>query len=266
MAGVDWAWARPATPASLGLTRRGQLQAFLASFATAALLSEARAAVPGRRTSPARWIDRQHEIAQALANGVIRPAAWMQEVEQLAREVDVKELMAAVNQARIKPAGEPAHNDPRKRHVRFLDAAGEPRSLAYGAALFDFLPHNVITPHGHRNMVSAHMVVDGRIRIRNFDRLRDADGAMVLRPTLDYVAGVGRVSAMSSERDNIHWFVPQGGAAATFDVVISGLDPAAPEFEIKAVDPVAGRRLPDGSIVAPIISFAESSRRYTAGV
>jgi hypothetical protein len=115
-------------------------------------------------------------------------------------------------------------------------------------------------------MVSAHMVVAGRFRVRNFDRLRDEENAMVIRPTRDYVARVGDVSTMCSARDNIHWFVPQGGPATTFDVVVSDLDPGQPSYDIKAIDPVRGRRLADGTIAAPIIGFDEASRRYTAEV
>jgi hypothetical protein len=211
-------------------------------------------------------VDRQDEIARALAAGEITPLHWMEEVEALAREVDVAELMALVNRSRATAAGVPFGNDPVKRLVRFLDSNGAPRRLNYAAALFSFAPHNVITPHGHRNMVSAHLVVEGAVRVRNFDRVSDEGDAIVIRPTRDFVARVGEVSTMSGQRDNIHWFVPQGGPAATFDVIISGLDRGQAPFEIQAVDPLGGRPLADGAVLAPIISFADSSRRYTADV
>ena len=172
--------------------------------------------------------------------------------------------MAAVRRAPLVSAGAPAHNDPQKRFVRFLGEDGRPRRLAYGAALFDFAPHNVVTPHGHRHMVSAHLVVAGSFRVRNFDRLGDEEGAMRLRPTRDYVAGTGRVSTMCAERDNVHWFVPHRGPASTFDVIVSGLDAGAPDHVIQAVDPERARPAADGALVAPIIGFAESARRYTA--
>jgi hypothetical protein len=132
--------------------------------------------------------------------------------------------------------------------------------------LFDFSPTNVITPHGHTNMVSSHLVVGGKFRVRNFDRLRDEDGAMIVRPTRDYLAETGAISTMSSARDNVHWFVPQGGGATTFDVIISEIDKAQGDTRITAIDPVGGQTLEDGSIRAPIMEFEEASDKYVATI
>ena len=239
----------------------------IAAFAAVALGREARGAAapgPSRAGPAARWIDGQQSIAEDLAAGRLSGRQWAEEVERLASEVDVAELMATVRRAQIVPAGPASGNDPQKRFVRFLDAAGQMRRLAYGAALFDFAPGNVITPHGHRHMVSAHLVVEGRLRVRNFDRLADRDGSMLIRPTRDFVANAGQVSTMCAERDNVHWFVPAGGRAATFDVIVSGIDEGAPEYVIEAVDPLRGRRLDDGSVLAPLIGFEEASLFYTA--
>lgn len=266
MRNSDWEHAVVATSDDLGLTRRAQVTGLFSAFVMVALAGEVRAARPMRRTPARDWIDRQAELARALKTGQIRPIAWMDDVRRLASEIDVAELMATVEASRVSPPSLPPTNDPRKRFVQFVDASGAPRRLGFGAALFDFSPTNVITPHGHRNMVSSHLVVGGRFRIRNFDRIRDEGEAMVIRPTRDTVAGVGTLSAMSSDRDNIHWFVPQGGPARTFDVVISGLDPAQPDYDIRAIDPLGGRRVRDGAIVAPMMSFEASSAKYRSTV
>lgn len=235
----------------------------LASFAIYALLAETRAKAG---TGMARWIDAQQSLAEDLAQGRIDGKQWSAGVQQLAATIDLDQLTAELRRARITASAAPSGNDPRKRFVRFVDEAGQARRLGYGVALFDFAPGNVITPHGHRHMVSAHMVLNGAVRIRNFDRVGDEPGAMLIRPTHDYVAGAGQVSTMCSERDNIHWFVPDGGPATTFDIVISGLDPGMPDYEIKAVDPLRGQKLAAGVIRAPIIDFDQSSRLYTASI
>ena len=268
----DWSRARPAHPDDLGLTRRTHLTGLFAAFTTVALLGETACAQPQRRMAARDWIDRQGELARAFKRGELAPLAWMAEVERLAAEIDVAELMAEIDSAQITAQALPPTNDPHKRSVRFIDADGEPRRLGFGAALFDFTPANVITPHGHRHMASSHLIVDGRFRIRNFDRIGDVGvsggpgEAMIIRPTRDMVAGVGALSAMTSARDNIHWFVPQGGTARTFDVVISGLDAGQPDYAIRAIDPLGGEQRADGTIIAPVIDFETASARYTAAI
>ena len=262
----DWDRAEVAPPSLLGVTRRSQLAAILPSFLCYALIREVRADTSMGGGAVQRWLSRQQDIGTALMRGEINPLQWATEVERLAAEVDVAELMAVVAKSKTRPTEKPGTNDPQKRFVQFIDDQGAPRKLAYGTALFDFELHNVITPHGHKNMVSAHMVVRGQFRIRNFDRVRDEVGAMIIRPTLDYVAKLGQVSAMCSERNNIHWFVPHNGPGTTFDVVLSNLDQNQPEYEINAIDVVGGARLSDGLIHAPIMSFEDSSAKYTAAV
>lgn len=262
----DWTHAAPASLDAFGLDRRSAMASGLAALSLALLGCEVSAATPQRRMPARDWIERQGEVARALKNGEIAALRWMAEVQRLAGEVDVAELMAEVNKAQLTRNALPPTNDPRKSSIRFLDAEGNPRKLGYGAALFAFEPHNVITPHGHRHMVSSHLVVEGAFRVRNFDRLGDEDDAMIIRPTRDYVAETGQISAMTGPSDNIHWFVPKGGKAMTFDVIISGLDTGEPDYDIEAIDPLAGTAMADGSIRAPKMSFEAASEKYTATV
>ena len=262
----DWAVASKAGLADLGLSRRTVASGGLAALTSYLLLSGVAQAAPRRPFAARRWIERQGELARTLKRGELKPAAWMREVESLASEIDIAQLMAELDKAQVTQLAQPTTNDPRKSTIRFLDASGNPRKLGFGSALFDFAPENVITPHGHRNMVSSHLVVEGNFRVRNFDRLRDEDGAMIIRPTRDYKAGVGKLSAMSSDRDNIHWFVPQGGGAKTFDVIISGIDEALPPYEIEAIDPLGGKLRSDGTIKAAKMSFEAASRKYTSAI
>ena len=262
----DWQRARPAGPDAFGLSRRETMASGIAALSFALLGCELADAKPAARMAARDWIERQGELARALKGGEIAPLQWMSEVERLAGEIEVAELMATVDNARIVSNPAPETNDPHKRSVRFVDEHGEPRRLGYGAAFFDFEPHNVITPHGHRHMVSSHLVVGGSFRVRNYDRLGDDDGAMIIRPTRDYIAEVGQISAMTPEKDNIHWFVPQHGPARTFDVVVSGIDPDQPDYEIEAIDPVGGEAMGDGTMRAPKMAFEAASEKYTSAI
>ncbi len=262
----DWVLAAPASLDAFGIDRRSAMASGLAAFSLALLGCEVSAAKPQRRMAARDWIERQGELARALKGGQISPLQWMADAERLAGEIEVAELMAEVDKAQVTQNAMPPTNDPRKSSIRFLDAEGAPRKLGYGAALFAFEPHNVITPHGHRHMVSSHLVVEGAFRVRNFDRLRDEGEAMIIRPTRDYIARTGALSAMSGPSDNIHWFVPEGGKAMTFDVIISGLDQGEADYEIEAIDPLGGIARPDGTILAPKMSFEAASVKYSAEI
>ena len=250
------------------MERRALLSRILAAVPAYALLAEfARGgALAGAGKAARSWILDQQDLAVALARGEIPPKRWQAEVETLARQVDLAELAAEIGRAEARHVGRALPSYPVKRSLVFRDEAGAPRKLRYACALFGFDRGNVITPHGHRHMASAHLVIEGAFRVRTFDRLRDEPGAMIIRPTSDETIQVGAVSTMSSERDNIHWFVPRTERAVTFDVIVSGLDPDAPSYTIQAIDPVRGEALPDGSLRAPILGFEEASRFYTAEV
>jgi hypothetical protein len=256
----------PASEA-LGLTRRGVLTSFMPAFMIYALLGETRrAGAAAHRVSPQGWLDQQQELAEALTTGQLAPPHWCAEVEALGAQVDIAELLAA---ARLGAEDSPrpgGGNDPEKRFVHFTDMAGRKRHLSYGAALFSFSPQNVITPHAHRNMVSAHLVVEGSVRIRTFDRVRDERNGIVIKPAEDVVAGVGGISSMCAERHNVHWFTPQGGPAMTLDVIIDGLSPQGEPYEITPLDPLGGKKLRDGSILAPIMGFEAAAAKYTSEI
>lgn len=245
------------------VSRRALIAGVLTAFPVYALLGQSTAARAG---SVRAWIRHHDAIAHALADGSLSPVAWKTEVARLAESVDVTELLSETQKARRRPIGRALESYPDKTSVTFLDEDGNRRRLRYAAALFHFRPTDVITPHAHRHMASAHMVVEGAFRVRTFDRVRDDTDAIILRASGDAVLGTGAISSMSSDRDNVHWFVPSGGPAATFDIIVSSLDAGAPPYLIQPVDPVRGTTLPDGTLRAPLIGFEEAAQVYTAGV
>ena len=236
-----------------------------AGFSAFALVAElSAAATPPASPAGRRWVSQHRELARSLKAGTLSQVQWHERVNSLAHELDLEQLAAELRRARIRDAGAPFGGDPQKRFVTMLDDQGQPLKLGYGLALFDFRANSVITPHAHKHMVSAHMVIDGSVRVRTFDRIRDEDGALVIRPTSDVIAEPGYSAAMTTPKDNVHWFVPKTARAMTLDVIIDGLDVGQQSYLIQPIDPLGGQVLPNGTIRAPIISFERSMQLYTA--
>ncbi|HEY1334644.1 MAG TPA: hypothetical protein VGF31_10340 [Myxococcaceae bacterium] len=234
----------------------------LGAFTAYALLAEISSARAGRSTSSTRaWLDRQDELARALASGALGSEAWRREVEALGREADVERLVA---EALPSSAARALPTDPARRVLRWPGPDGRPRQQRYAVVLFRFDRGNVITPHGHRGMQSAHLVVEGSLRARTYDRLGETPGALLLRRAGDRRIDPGDVSSIGPARENVHWFVPLGERAATFDVLVTGLEPGGPDFQVQPVDPLGGTDLGDGTLRAPLLGFEESARRYAS--
>lgn len=233
-----------------------------AAFALVEAVGGAKALARQPSRSARRWLEAQEAVAQDLRAGRLRPREWQAAVEALGAAVDRTELLAQIDFDRLRTTFDFKDGMPSKRFVRFPDDAGVPK-LSYGLAFFGFRKGQVITPHGHRHMVSAHMAVAGGFHARTFDRVGDEPGALLLKPAFDGAMRTGEVSTMSSDRNNVHWFVAEADGSATLDVIIDGLDPAAPErYVIDLVDPLGGQRRGDGTIRAPRIDWAQSVARY----
>jgi hypothetical protein len=256
--------AKPTLQIAMAVSRRNLLLTCTA-FPVYALVAELAIAQPQLRSLSARnWLSLQTDLARGLAGRTLSELEWHRGVSELAAQVDLESLAHELRRARIKDAGEPFGHDPKKRFVTVLDDDERPVRLGYGLALFDFGPSSVITPHAHKYMASAHMVVDGRLRLRTFDRIRDEENSIVMRPTQDVLAEPGHAAAMTTSKDNVHWFAPRSKRAMTIDVIIDGLEPGRDRYRIEPVDPLRAIQLPDGSLQAPVLSFEKSMEIYGA--
>lgn len=229
-------------------------------FACAPLLrAEPRMAAAG---DVRRWLDQVETLSRRLRGNELTSLQWRSEIDAVNTATPLAEYLPQLQFDRALQAMRRAGKDPAKTFIRLGDIDGGPAQAAFAAAYFVFAKGQVITPHGHRGMVSAHAVVSGRLHARTYDRL-DSDGdALLLRPRLDTQAQPGFSAAISASEGNVHWFVAERDASATLDVIVQDVDANGREFAIELVDPLAAKPDTDGTIRAPLISWDESSRRY----
>ncbi|MBL8299024.1 MAG: hypothetical protein JNN30_11860 [Rhodanobacteraceae bacterium] len=251
---------RPAT----STPSRRQFLTEVATFALACGFAPLLRADPRVATASdaGQWLQRVETLAQQLRRGTITSAAWRGEIDALNAATALTEFLPQLQFDRALRAMQQQAKDPAKTFIRLAEIDGSLSRAAFAAAYFVFAKGQVITPHGHRGMVSAHAVVSGALRTRTYDRLgRDGD-VLRLRPRLDTLARPGFSAAISAVEGNVHWFVAETDTAATLDVIVQDIDANGREFAIELVDPLAG--IPDASDVihAPLISWEQSSARY----
>src|SRR5262249_19128910 len=113
------------------------------------------------------------------------------------------------------------------------------------------------------NMVSAHLVVRGRVRVRQFDRVADEPAALVLRPSFDAVQTPGQLTSISDHADNVYWLLAAAEPPFTFDAILDNLDPSRPwPYRQTFLDVDRAERLPAGLLRAPRLPVAAAIAKY----
>ncbi len=236
------------------MTTRRQLLASMTSLWLARVASAAEAVKPELVRDRLKHID---ELSRALSLRRIQPVEWQRGVEEQARAIDLKELcrladfQTLVARLPLLPKGTSAEPIQLLPHQSFT-----PKIFAMGKG-------RAIVPHGHQNMVSHHLVLQGELRGRHWERVRDEPEHLILRPTIDRAFKPGDSSSISDQRDNVHWFVATSERAYTLDCIVDNVDPARGyHFHIDFVDPDRANARSDGTVRAPRLGLDEALQRY----
>jgi hypothetical protein len=179
-------------------------------------------------------------------------------MEILFSNLPLKEVLGAIDFDRIK--SDIREYPPDRAATRDINFGHD---VSYTPRLFALKNGTAIVPHGHHNMVSMHLVLEGEFHLKHYDRTDDGPSHTILWPTIDRVSRAGDFSSISDHRDNVHWFRTLTDRAFTFDVIVAGITPGTDgRGLIDYVDPLGGEVMADGRIRARRIGSEEAFRTY----
>jgi hypothetical protein len=213
-----------------------------------------------------RWYRDLDAIGRAVKDHRLTPEQWRKRIEALHGSVSLEDLLRFIDFQRLIDGLTYPERWGAIRDVRFPRIPGLPDHIP-GAKIFAYRKHAATSPHGHNNMVSAHLIVKGLFHVRTYHRVRDEEGYLILEPAIDRIAGPGEVVTMSDESHNVHWFTAASDHAYTLDVPVTHLKPGkhyatpANKYGMIWVDPTAGVTN-DGYSRARVIGFQEAERRF----
>ncbi|HVF43776.1 MAG TPA: hypothetical protein VM936_12225 [Pyrinomonadaceae bacterium] len=222
--------------------------------------SALRAAV---RPAVVKWLAEVEEMSSGLKGRKLRPSEWQAKVEELFRHrVELKDLLRSINYDELikHPLFPEDHES--ALELEFPKVEGLPEELTYIPMFVAFKKGAAIVPHGHHNMVSMHMALEGVVRARHYER-RGGDGEhLIIEPTLDKTFARGELSTVSDERNNIHWFKAESDHAFMFNVAVFGLDGTKNFSGRHYIDPLGAEKLGDGTLRARRIDYEEAKKLY----
>ena len=240
-------------------SRRQFLEGALAGGMIALTGATAAAQTRAARRSLAEAID----LGRRLRRGEITDTAWQDRVEATLASCDVTALGAAIGLDALRSRARPVRRGASILRVPLDDEllGGIGREVGSDVKVFFVEAGRTDPPHCHFNLVAAHIVLEGRFRVRHYDRVGEDDEGVALRATRDRVIGPGEVTSISDHRENAHWHAAET-RGVLLDVQQGRIDPGLPVRLRQMLDVEGARPLGDGSIVAPRLARATALRRY----
>ena len=246
------------------LDRREFARGTLGTLLTYSLLESLSATdAMGKEVQPiaAKWLAKLDAKSQELRGKELTQLQWQAEIEKLMTQVPLADLLKYVDferwisELKFRDRGERAFRP------QFPKVEGLPTQLVFGHQIFALKKDRSVVPHGHNNMATAFLILDGEFRGRHYDRLEEDDGHMIIRPTINRQFKVGEYSTVSDFRDNVHWFKATSDKAYIFNIHVLNVDPEVKKRGRVYVDP-DGEELSDNRIRAEKIKTAEAYKRY----
>jgi hypothetical protein len=181
------------------------------------------------------WVRTLHEQALDLQAGRITPRMWQEQIHALYAQVALEDLVRLIDFARLTQDFPYPDAGVHTRRVTLPPLTGLPDRLAFHSKIFGMRRDRAIIPHGHRNMVSCHYVLQGELHLRHYDKVEEDATHMVIAPTVDAAARPGSYSSISDAHHNVHWLHALTETAFTFDVLV--LDLGGARWEVDNIDP-----------------------------
>jgi hypothetical protein len=206
------------------------------------------------------WVRDLNAMSADLKTGKIRPSDWQAKIQELYDRVELPDLLARIDFAKLSAGFDYPDLGIHTRSVEFPQLDGLPKDLVFVRKIFGMKKDRAILPHGHKNMVSCHYVLKGDFRLRHYDKVEEDETHMLIEPTIDHLVGPGTHSSISDEKNNIHWLQAKTETAFTFDVIV--LDLQGKPADVENIDPDRAERLGGGKLRVRKLEVAEALRKY----
>lgn len=206
------------------------------------------------------WAVKLNEYCSDLKTATISLGQWQSQVEELFAQVELKEILTDINFDNLIKGFEYPDLGVSTKPVVFPKLDGLPDKTVFVKKIFGMKKDRAIIPHGHSNMASAHLILNGEMHLRHYEKI-DQDGEnLIIKPSIDRFAKVGESSSISDESDNVHWFIANTETAFTFDVIMLDLNNKV--YDIHNLDIYESEDLKDGTLKVPILDVHTALNKY----
>lgn len=244
------------------VTRRRFTGEALGSLLTLSLLDtlfRADAFAADIKPTTTKWLTDVNELARSVKDGQLEQVAWQRKIEELFAQVDLPDLLRMIDFERLTSNIKYLDRGALSLGFKFQDG---PEKLVFGRQIFALKGGRSVIPHGHRNMATAFLILQGELEGKHYDRLADEPRHYIIRPTIDRKFSPGECSTVSDYQDNVHWFKATSPTAFILNIHVLDVLPGNSEPTGRLYLDPQGEKLDDGTIRAPRLTYREANQRY----
>lgn len=251
----------------MDVSRRQFCSTLLGSVAAHMLLSSCTATpqVVSSKAEPIvkHWALELNEYCADLKTAKLSQTHWQASLEKLFARIDLPELLKFIDFESLRKGLQYPDLGVATANVALPKLDGLPEDVVFLKKIFGLKRDRAIIPHGHSNMASGHLILEGEFDLRHFEKVGQTKQHLTIRPTIERKAAAGSFSSISDERDNVHWFVATSEHAYTFDVIM--LDLNGKRYDIHNLDIERAEKGSNGELRAPIIDVQSALKKYGKG-
>lgn len=206
------------------------------------------------------WLARIDDMSRDLKGEALTQLQWQEQVEELFTRVDLAELLRFLDFDRLTDGIEFRERGERTLTPSLPEVEGLPTELVYGHQIFALTKGRSVVPHGHDNMATAFLVLQGDFHGRHYDRLEDDGDFMIIKPTIDREFTAAEFSTISDHKDNVHWFTAESDTAFIYNIHVLNVEEGRQSGRVY-IDP-NGEAISDDRIRAKRLKAADAFRLY----
>jgi len=208
----------------------------------------------------ADWLASLNQLGLDLKGQDLSQVQWQSKVEELFNKVELPELLTFVDFDKLTANLKFRDRGELSLRAKFPQVEGLPTQLVFGHQTFALKKDRSVVPHGHDNMATAFLVLQGEFTGRHYDRLEDEPKHFIIKPTIDRAFTAGDFSTVSDHKDNIHWFKATSETAFIFNIHVLNVVDGKRSGRVY-LDP-KGEPISDGRIRARKLKAAEAYKLF----
>ncbi|MEA1784884.1 hypothetical protein U1E44_02165 [Arenibacter sp. GZD96] len=206
------------------------------------------------------WAIQLNEYCADLKTNSISTIQWQKKIEELYAKVELQDILKFIDFDNLIKGFDYPDLGVSTKSVKLPKLNGLPERTVFVKKIFGMKKDRAIIPHGHSNMASAHLILNGEMHLRHYEKIHKEGQNLLIKPSIDRIAKVGDSSSISDEKDNVHWFIANTETAFTFDVII--LDLNDKNYDIHNLDIYESEDQKNGTLKVPILDVQTALKKY----